>query len=86
MVNNQPDNKDYKEEISKKILTFRNIIMSKDYFGILYNTFKEAIDFKNDNMNDVEIFNSDIYIDLMDIAASYNQVSIFKDIEKHLKE
>ena len=86
MVNNQPDNKDYKEEISKKILTFRNIIMSKDYFGILYNTFKEAIDFKNENMNDVEIFNSDIYIDLMDIMASYNQVSIFKDIEKHLKE
>ena len=86
MVNNQPDNKDYKEEISKKILTFRNIIMSKDYFGILYITFKEAIDFKNENMNDVEIFNSDIYIDLMDIMASYNQVSIFKDIEKHLKE
>ena len=74
------------QEISKKILTFRNVIMSKDYFGILYNIFKEAIDFKNDNMNDVEIFNSDIYLDLMDIAASYNQVSIFKDIERHLKE
>jgi len=74
------------QEISNKILTFRNVIMSKDYFGILYNIFKEAIDFKNDNMNDVEIFNSDIYLDLMDIAASYNQVSIFKDIERHLKE
>ena len=74
------------EEISQKLLTFRNIIMSKDYFGILYNIFKEAIDFKNENMNDVEIFNSEAYLDLMDIAASYNQVSIFKDIEKHLKE
>ena len=74
------------QEISNKILTFRNVIMSKDYFGILYNIFKEAIDFKNENMNDVEIFNSDIYLDLMDIASSYNQVSIFKDIERHLKE
>ena len=74
------------QEITNKILTFRNIIMSKDYFGILYNIFKEAIDFKNENMNDVDIFNSDMYLDLMDVAASYNQVSIFKDIEKHLKE
>ena len=37
-------------------------------------------------MNDVEIFNSELYLDLMDIMASYNQVSIFKDVEKHLKE
>lgn len=70
----------------KKMLTFRNIIMSKDYFGMLYDIFKDAIEFKNQNMNDVEIFNSELYIDLMDIAASYNQISIFKDIEKHLKE
>ena len=74
------------KDIAKKMLTFRNIIMSKDYFGILFNIFKDAIEFKNENMNDVNIFNSDTYIDLMDIAASYNQVSIFKDIEKHLKE
>ena len=74
------------KEIGKKLLTFRNVIMSKDYFGILYNIFKEVINFKNENMNDVEIFNSELYLDLMDIMASYNQVSIFKDIEKHLKE
>ena len=77
---------DDEKEVAKKILTFRNIIMSQDYFGILYNIFKDAIDFKNANMNNVELFNSDLYLDLLDIAASYNQVSIFKDIEKHLKE
>ena len=74
------------KEIANKLLIFRNVIMSKDYFGILFNIFKDAIKFKNENMNDVEIFNSDIYLDLMDIASSYNQMSIFKDIEKHLKE
>ena len=79
------NNNEINKEIGSKLLTFRNVIMSKDYFGILYNIFKEAIEFKNNNMNDVEIFNSDLYIDLMDIAASYNQVTIFKDIEKHLK-
>ena len=77
---------DDEKEVAKKILTFRNIIMSQDYFGILYNIFKDAIDFKNANMNNVELFNSDLYLDLLDIAASYNQVSIFKDIEKYLKE
>ena len=77
---------DDEKEVAKKILTFRNIIMSQDYFGILYNIFKDAIDFKNANMNNVELFNSDLYLDLLDIAALYNQVSIFKDIEKYLKE
>ena len=74
------------EELSQKLITFRNIIMSKDYFGILYKVFKDAIDFKNKNMNSIDIFNSDLYIDLMDVESSYNQVSIFKDIEKHIKE
>ena len=77
---------DDEKEMAKKILTFRNIIMSQDYFGILYNIFKDAIDFKNANMNNVELFNSDLYLDLLDIAASYNQASIFRNIEKHLKE
>ena len=36
--------------------------MSKYYFGILYNIFKEAIEFKNENMNDVDIFNSDKFL------------------------
>ena len=81
---NKDDNNN--KEIAIKLVTFRNVIMSKNYFEIIYNIFKEAIDFKNKNMNDVNIFNSDLYIDIMEIAASYNQISIFKDIEKHLKE
>ena len=72
------------KNINRKILTFRNVIMSKDYFGILFKVFKDIIDFKNKKMDDIYIFNSDNYIDLMEIATSYNKVSIFKEIEKYL--
>jgi len=74
------------KNVTKKIVLFRNIIMMKDYFGILNNVFKDAIQFKNENMNDINLLNSDKYIDLMEIEASYNQVSIFRDIEKHLNQ
>jgi hypothetical protein len=74
------------KDISKKLETFRNVIMSKDYFGDLYNIFKNILDFKNKNMNDINIFNSDKYLNLMEIAASYNQMSIYKDIEKYLNQ
>ena len=72
------------KSVTNKITTFRNVIMSKDYFGILYNVFKDIINFKNNNMKDINIFNSDKYIDIMEISTSYNQVSIFKEIEKYL--
>ena len=37
-------------------------------------------------MNDIDIMNSDKYLDLMDTAASYNKITIFKDIEKYTHE
>ena len=74
------------KNIFQKLLKFRNIIMSQDYFGLLFDTFKNVIDFKKENMNDINIFNSDKYLDLMDIAASYNKISIYKEIEKYLNE
>ena len=74
------------KSVSKKMTTFRNVIMSKDYFGNLYDVFKNVINFKNKYMNDINIFNSDKYLDLMDISTSYSQVSIFKEIEKYLNQ
>ena len=74
------------EIVEKIMFNFRNIIMSKDYFGDIYKEFKEVNNFKNKNMNDINIFNSDKYLDLMDISTSYNQVSISKEIEKYLNQ
>jgi hypothetical protein len=73
-------------DVKNKITTFRNVIMSKDYFGILFNVFKDVINFKINSMKDINIFNSDNYLDIMEISTSYNQVSIFKEIEKYLNK
>lgn len=82
---NKSDNINIKN-VNKKMLTFRNVIMSKDYFGILYKIFKDVIDFKIKNMDNINIFNSEKYLDLMNIAASYNQVTISKEIEKYINQ
>ena len=69
-------------DICLKLYVFRNVIMEKDYFGELYNVFGKAYNFKNNEMNNIDILNNDKYLDIMTAAISYNKVSIFNDIEK----
>ena len=74
-------------EIVEKILfNFRNIIMTKDYFGDLYKEFGNVIDFRDKNMNNLEILNSDKYIDIMNAAIGYNKITIFNDIERYVED
>ena len=56
--------------------------MGKDYFGDIYNCFNKVYYFKNNEMNNIDILNSDKYLDIMTTAISYNKVTIFNDIEK----
>ena len=70
--------------ISNKIVKFRNIIKSQNYFEILFNIFKDIIEFKNDKMNDMEIFNSLSDKQINDIIYSFNKETIFEDIENNL--
>jgi hypothetical protein len=73
-------------EIVEKILfNFRNVIMAKDYFGDLYKEFGHVIDFRDKNMNNLEILNSDKYIDIMNAAIGYNKITIFNDIERYVE-
>ena len=73
------------KNITNKIIKFKNIIKSKDYFRILFNIFKDIIEFKNNNINDIEIFNSeDKYKQLIDISYTFNKESIFDDILSNL--
>ena len=73
------------KNISEKITKFTKIIKSQNYLLILHNIFKDIINFKNENMNNITIFNNDKYSQLIDIFGLLNKVTIFEDIENNLK-
>jgi len=74
------------EIIEKIVFNFRNIIMAKDYFGDIYKEFGNAIKFKEKHMNNLDILNSDKYIDIMNAVVRYNKITIFKDIENNVED
>ncbi len=78
---NSIDENEFKK-ICQVMFNFRNIIMSKDYFGELYDEFGRVIDFRDTVMTDIDVLNSEQYIDIMKATIAYNKCTIFKDIEK----
>ena len=71
--------------VEKIMFNFRNVIMSKDYFGDAYKEFGNVVKFKEKHMNNLDILNSDKYIDIMNAIVRYNKITIFKDIENYVE-
>ena len=71
--------------VEKIMFNFRNVIMSKDYFGDVYKEFGNVVKFKEKHMNNLDILNSDKYIDIMNAVVRYNKITIFKDIENYVE-
>ena len=71
-----------KEENVKIMQNFRNVIMEKDYFGEVYETFGKTLDFAQNKMNSVDMFNSKQYLDILGVASAHNKIIAFNDIEK----
>ena len=71
--------------VEKIMFNFRNVIMSKDYFGDVYKEFGNVVKFKEKHMNNLDILNSDKYIDIMNAVVKYNKITIFKDIENYVE-
>ena len=85
-IDKEKMNNDDKKKISDLLVNFRNIIMEEDYFGDLYNYFKEINDYKNNKMKDLSVLDSgEEYPNLMGLCAKYNSIKIFKMLEEHLK-
>ena len=77
---------DMKEEDLKKEkddnTLFRNVILSIDYFGEIYNTFKSTVKFLIEEMGELTIFeDKEKFPTLMKLIVAYNRNNIYFDIE-----
>ena len=72
-------------KISQTLIMIRNVLMSKDYFGIIYKEIGKIIKFRNENMNNIDMISSDKYVQVMSCFSTFNNVSLFKDIEKNVE-
>ena len=73
-----------KTNIYDKMFDFRNIILDKDYFGEVFNTFKDTMEFITTSVN-LESFDSqERFPKLINVSFNFNKISIKEDIEKVL--
>lgn len=77
----EEEKKHYKEMLAN----YRSVLMSIDYFGNLFNEFKNIYDFMNKKMNSLNIFKTDEYVEILNATSAFNKIAITKDIEKHVK-
>ena len=73
-----------KSGIFDKMFDFRNIILDKDYFGEVFETFKNTMEFIDTDVN-LESFDSqDKFPKLINASFNFNKITIKEDIEKIL--
>ena len=73
------------ENYSNNLLMIRNVLMSKDYFGIIYEEIAKIIKFRDKEMNNINIILSDKYVQVMGCFSTFNKISLYKDIEKNVE-
>ncbi len=61
---------------------FRNVILEIDYFGKIYETYKNTIKFIIEEMGELSVFeDNEKFPRIMNTAVEYNKQNIFLDIE-----
>lgn len=80
--NNYKKFDDADKKITEKLEKFRNIIMSKDYFGIVFDVFKKVVKFRKDNIDGKDTINNSN--ELVDMTFKFNKITLYKDIEKFM--
>ena len=77
----KPEEKESEEKINN---LFRNVILSKDYFGDVYYKYKKITDFMKESMSYLAVFDDkDKFPMMIKLAVAYND-NIYNDIEEHV--
>ena len=74
-----------REKKARTMTLIRDVLMSKDYFGILYEEIGKIIKFRDEKMNNLDIIVSDKYVQVMSCFSTFNKVSICADIENNVE-
>ena len=74
----------HKEPQIENILTkIREIILSKNYFNMIYKEFEKIIKFRDEKMNNIEIIMTEEYGKIIN-CFQFNRISLCEDIEKNI--
>ena len=73
-----------KSAVFDKMFDFRNIILNKDYFGEIFETFKNTMAFIDSDVNLESIDSADKFPKLINVSFNFNKMTIKEDIEKVL--
>ena len=76
--------KEDREKEEKKISNFRNIILNVDYFGYIYDKYKEIFKFVTNEIESCDDFeNKEKLKKINKLCNDYNYNNIYQDIEKN---
>jgi hypothetical protein len=71
--------------IKELMATFRDCILSEDYFGIIFEVFANILKFKDNYVFNIDVINTYKHEDFLEICKSYKKINIYNDIEKYVK-
>jgi len=76
--------KEDKEKEEKNICNFRNVILNVDYFGYIYDKYKEIYNFINNEIDSIDVFeNKEKLKQINKLCNDYNYNNIYNDIENY---
>ena len=75
--------KEISDRIKNEMITFRNVILSKDYFTNIYHKYIEIKEFIKKNMKSLDVLDDPVkYPKIVSLCTGYNKINIFDEIEK----
>ena len=77
--------KEDREKEEKKISHFRNVILNVDYFGYIYDKYKEIFNFICNEIESIDEFeNPDKFKKIVKLCNDFNYNNIYSDIENKI--
>ena len=70
-------------QIENSLIKIREIILTKDYFKMIYEEFPKIIKFRDEKMNNIDIIITEEYGKIIN-CFQFNKISLCEDIEKNI--